>query len=139
MNIQQLNQNGQHFWVFFVTAFVALMVTGGFWFCSKSAHKAMEWYREREAISRANSKNKEKREYGLLLRMAMLVWLVRNGHKPWMWRSGAWIAIPMNSNVRSGYTACDFVWTHSQNARHQRHMFDTSTLDNETSWSPLRG
>ncbi|KAF6218137.1 hypothetical protein HO133_006096 [Letharia lupina] len=96
MNIQQLNHNGQNLWVFFVTAVVALLVTGGSWVCSK---KAMAWYKERAAVSRAYAKKEGKQEYGLLLRMAMLVWLVRNGHTAWMWKSGAWLAILMNSKT----------------------------------------
>ena len=32
MNLQQLNQNGQNFWSFVVTAIVALLITGFVWF-----------------------------------------------------------------------------------------------------------
>ena len=32
MNLQQLNQNGQNFWSFVVTAIVALLITGLVWF-----------------------------------------------------------------------------------------------------------
>lgn len=112
MNIKQLNHSGQSLWVFFVTAVVALLVTGGSWACSKSGYKAMAWYKERAAVSRAYAKKGEKQEYGLLLRMAMLVWLVRNGHTAWMWKSGAWLAIPMNSKTRGAFfrkTACTYV------------------------------
>ncbi|KAF6236376.1 hypothetical protein HO173_005467 [Letharia columbiana] len=105
MDIQQLNQKGQNLWVFFVTAVVALLVTGGSWACSNSGYKAMAWYKEAAAVSGAYAKKGEKQEHGLLLRMAMLVWLVRNGHTVWMWKSRAWLAILMNSKTRGEWSS----------------------------------
>ena len=143
MNIQQLNHSGQNLWVFFVTAVVALLVTGGSWACSK---KAMAWYKERAAVSRAYAKKEGKQEYGLLLRMAMLVWLVRNGHTAWMWKSGAWLAILMNSKTpgeRHGsihaMPACIYVSEYRRvaNARDE-HGFDDDPYSMIT-WSPLSG
>lgn len=117
MNIQQLNQNGQNIWVFVTTAAVALLVTGGSWACSKSAYKARAWYKERVALTSAMDGKVVKTEYDLLLRIAMLLWLVRTGHGVWTWKTGAWLAILMNSSVLGEQTAwpwvearaCDYV------------------------------
>ena len=103
MNIQQLNGSGQKLWVFFVTAVLALLVTGGSWifFNRVAPHKdkAVAWYKERVADKRAHDESQEAQRYGLLIRMAMLVWLVRNGYASWMWKSGAWMAITTNSKA----------------------------------------
>ena len=117
MNIRQLNQNGQNIWVFFTTAVVALLVTGGSWRCSDSIAKARAWYNTRVPPDR-----KVKPEYGFILRITLLVWLIRNGHGRWMWQSGAWLAILVNSKVccetyRGGLSepACGYVARQSQN------------------------
>lgn len=99
MNIEQLNGNGQQIWVFFTTAVAALLVTGGSWLCTNrlTTHKAVIWYRERAAAKKALHEERESREYGLLFRLAMLVWLVRNGHTLWMLKSGAGAAVLTNN------------------------------------------
>ena len=127
MNIQQLNRTGQNVWVFFATAVAALLVTAGSWLCSDrlASHEAVAWYKERGASKiadmRANDKRGKRREYGLLLRVAMLIWLTRRGYTSWMRKSGAWRAILTNSNAfgkdRSGSAdlrACDYVSEHSR-------------------------
>lgn len=105
MNIQQLNGTGQQIWVFFITAVAALLIAGCSWLCSDrlTAHEAIIWYKERAAAKKPTQISEElkNQEYGLLLRIAMLVWLVRNGHVVWMWKSGAWAAILTNSNACS--------------------------------------
>ena len=131
MNVQQLNQNGQNIWVFFVTAFVALLVTGGSWVVSNWIYKVMSWYKKLVARSAANDNKDEKRIYDLPHRVAMLIWLVHNGHTDWMFMTGAWLAILINSKVKSRdvaitekeclgkYAACDYVWAvSSSNPRH---------------------
>lgn len=146
MNIKQLNHSGQSLWVFFVTAVVALLVTGGSWACSKSGYRAMAWYKERAAVSGAYAKKEEKQEYGLLLRMAMFLWLVRQGYTAWMWTTGAWLAILMNSKTpgetRSGLfvePACSFVSEHTRSAvMRAEHRLDDGVYCMIT-WSPLSG
>lgn len=147
MNIQQLNQNGQNLWVFFTTAVVALALTGGSWLCSKSTYEAVAWYKEMAVATEANDEEERKREYGLLLRMAMLIWLVRNGYKTWMWRSGAWIAILLDSKVQArGFSrivggaeraprACDYVSEFSQWNEEEKHDIFGPEVD--VTWSPL--
>ena len=129
MNIHQLNQNGQSIWVFFTAAVVALLVTGGSWRCSDSINKAKAWYRQRASPDR-----EVKPEYGFILRITMLVWLVRNEHSLWMWKSGAWLAILVNSKVcckvyegHLSEPACDYVAKASRDvslAPYDLHLFN---------------
>ena len=116
MNIQQLNRSGQPMSVFLATALALLLMTGGSWLCSTrlATHKAVTWYKERAAANKAFNETGNSQEYGLLLRLTMLVWLVRNGHSYWMWRSGAWGAILTDSKTGRAQpdryrTACEYV------------------------------
>ena len=147
MNIEQLNGSGQQIWVFFTTAVAALLITGGSWLCSNglATHKAMLWYKERAAAKKALNEESKSREYGLLLRIAMLVWLVRNGHMLWMWQSGAWAAILTNNNnqmKRNGSpwwdrgpprSACDYVSNLS--SRGDPHAMDSAFSILHGTWS----
>lgn len=145
MNIQQLNGSGQKLWVFFTTAIAALLLTGGSWLCSNRlmTHDAVAWYKERAAAKMVNDK-KGKPGYGLLLRMAMLLWLVRNGHRTWLWETGAWIAILMNSDV-PGETiydnqppACEYVAKFGPTSDEYDLRFIYPRFD-ELHWSPIWG
>ena len=152
MNIQQLNGSGQKIWVFFTTAIAMLLMTGGSWLCFNrlATHEAIEWYQQRSKVGVMDAtgayregENWEKRDYGFLLRVAMLIWLVRNGRRTWMWNSGAWIAIAMNSNAR-GETrsvadesaACHYVSTHSWPGHDYDFWFPNDSRQSVT-WSPL--
>ena len=153
MNIQQLNGNGQNIWVFFTTAVIALVITGGSWFSSnhvaKGKAEAVAWYKERALAKQLNDKTEAKSEYSLLLRMAMLVWLVRNGHKAWMWHSGAWIAILIDSKVPAKQSpgiyiyeddpdglACKYVSEYSKYGQDEVWFYFESGTTAMT-WSPL--
>ena len=131
MNIEQLNGSGQQIWVFFTTAVAALLITGSSWLFSNrlATHRATLWYKERAAAKKALDERRKSREYGLLLRLAMLVWLVRNGHTLWMWKSGAGAAI-LTDNITSmnphfitnsfdeAKSACDYVSRFSSPSNH---------------------
>ena len=116
MNIQQLNQSGQNIWVFIVTGVLALLITGVSWFCVEVITSYKEW--PRKGITGDSRRNKS-----LAFRLALLVWLVKNGHTTWMWLSGAWLCILSNDKlgkfrVRSWVgnellpkdKACDYVY-----------------------------
>ena len=152
MNIQQLNGSGQQVWVFVTTAVAALLITGGSWLCSSLAnHTAMVWYKERAAGKKALNEERKSREYGLLLRIAMLLWLARNGHTLWMWKSGAWAAILTNNDVtktRSAtfiakyqpMSACDYVSTFSSPSRSSDAVYAFSTYPRSmVTWSTPLG
>ena len=83
----------------------------------------------------------EKKDYSLPVRIAMLVWLVRNGHTAWMFKSGAWVAILMNSKTPSkgkdlfdNEAACDYVSKYSQPRRNGQVV---SRFRDHPQWSPL--
>lgn len=148
MNIQQLNGSGQNLWAFFMTAVTALLVTGGSWLFSNrlstQRSKALVWYKERAPAKRTENERGEKREYGLPIRVAMLVWLVRNGFTTWMLKSGAGIAILINSNVlvhedgvRANETACDYVSDRSRPGRAHGYHLGDSRYSRQLTWSPL--
>ena len=130
MNIQQLDGSGQQIWVFFTTAAAALLITGGSWLTSNclATHQAVIWYKERTAAKKAYDRVLKSQEYGLSTRLAMLVWLVCNGHAIWMWKSGALGAIMTDNKSRykhrkfGHHTACDYVSEKSTDPR-SRHYF----------------
>ena len=116
MNIQQLNQSGQNIWVFIVTGVLALLITGMSWFCVEVITSYKGWPRE-------GSTDDSHRDRGLVFRLALLVWLVKNGHTTWMWLSGAWLCILSNDKlgkfsylgprgIKNGITenVCDYVY-----------------------------
>ena len=92
MNLQQLNKSGQNLWVFIVTGVVALLVTGVAWFCVEliTSYKGLPQY---------GSTADSRRNQSIVFRLALLVWLVKNGHTTWMWQSGAWLCILSNDKL----------------------------------------
>ena len=153
MNIEQLNGSGQQIWVFFTTAVAALLITGGSWLFSNrlATHKATLWYKERAAAKKALDEERKSQKYGLLLRIAMLVWLVRNGYTLWMWKSGAGAAILTDNNAvvkigrnvffqqRPARSACDYVSRFSSPSenRWKKYAFDTDPSEMVTWSTPL--
>ena len=115
MNLQQLNKSGQNFWVFIVTGVVALLVTTVAWFCVEltTSYKGLRQY---------GSTADSRRIQSILFRLALLVWLVKNGHTTWMWQSGAWLCILSNDRLGKFHArgegepndlpenACDYVY-----------------------------
>ena len=117
---------------------------------------AVAWYKEQAARKRQNDEAEDKGRYNLLLRVAILVWLVRNAHKAWMWRSGAWIAILLNSkaggriNLNQGLPtsgpewenitepACVYVSPRSKPGEYQEYQFRVESGTANVTWSPLR-
>lgn len=96
MNIQELNQNGQQFWVFMTTAVTVLIITTGSWFFLEQVNNYKTWTR---GILDGEPKRRSGAKYTLAARVAMLVWLVLNGHKSWMQTSGAWWRILVNDRT----------------------------------------
>lgn len=91
--------------------------------------------------------NDSRRNESLVFRLALLVWLVKNGHTTWMWRSGAWLCILTNEKrgkfcvrerrgpngeyllwpSRKEEIACDYVYGNIQSERLWEN-FDLETL-----------
>ena len=87
MNIQQLNGNGQSVWVFVVTAVIALFITAGTWYLSEAANTYRNW--QRRCARRLDRGGAKPRTFGMAERVAMIVWLRRNGYVSWMRSTGA--------------------------------------------------
>lgn len=92
MNIEQLNESGKSLWIFILTAFIALIVTGGIWLLIKWWNEFRSWYIQRPDLYQGV----ETSSYSIGERVAMIVWLWRNGHQTWMRGKGAWWAILWN-------------------------------------------
>lgn len=91
MNIEQLNGSGQRLSVFITTAVVTLAVTGGSWFVIEQVNSYRKW-RKRRSDAPYNGKT----QFALVVRVAMLVFLISNGYTQWMLKSGAWWRILLN-------------------------------------------
>ena len=92
MNLQQLNQSGQNLWVFIMTGVIALLVTGVSWLC-------VEVITSYKGLPKKGSTDDSRRNQSFAFRVALLVWLVKNGNTTWMWRSGAWLCILSNDKL----------------------------------------
>ena len=142
MNIQQLNRTGQDLWIFIVTGAVALLITGVSWFCVEVLTSYKSW-------AKIGSTDNSRRNQALVFRLALLLWLVRNGYTTWMRRSGAWWCILSNDKfghfrARTWYyldtnpfitdkamdppeKACDYVYRSIQSGNHLQD-FDLRTI-----------
>ena len=130
MNIEQLNGSGQRLSVFITTAVVTLAVTGGSWFVIEQVNSYRKWRkRSRDALYDG------KTQFALAVRLAMLVFLISDGHSKWMWKSGAWWRILINDRslltgsfgamIDDGsFTACEYVSKHSIRRSDQHWYFD---------------
>ena len=95
MNIEQLNGSGQHISVFITTAVVTLAVTGGSWFAIEQTNIYRKWRRRSPDTTYSG-----KTQFPLVVRLAMLAYLVSNGHLRWMLRSGVWWRLLINNTSR---------------------------------------
>ena len=112
MNIQQLNHNGQNIHIFLITAAVALLITLFLWLAvylyvnsdakawfatvaeSQRQIKDLKASHRRGPLGHPRSDfSKPPPKYTLSARLAMIVWLMLNGHTIWMLNSGACLAI----------------------------------------------
>ena len=83
MNIEQLNGSGQQIRVFFITAVIALAVTGGSWFAIEQTNIYRKWRRRTFDTPYGG-----KTQFALIVRLAMLAGLIWHGHSRWMLRTG---------------------------------------------------
>lgn len=94
MNIQQLNESGQQVWVFVVTAFISLAVTGALWYSVDSINDIKRWRNSLPAMD--DKRFKRTKQYSIGLRFAMLYYLCRRGHVLWMIQSRFWFFVLAN-------------------------------------------
>lgn len=124
MNIEQLNGNGQHVWVFILTAVVALTITGGSWFVIEQINSYRKW--QRRSTDEQYDGNTH---FSLAVRLALIALLLSRGHTRWTFKSGAWwrLIIDHRSRYIGGYdhrqgslTAGEFVSKYIQIGTYQR-------------------
>ena len=99
MNIQQLNQNGQHIRVFVITACIALLLTFFVWFCIAQITAYAQWREQYKAFDESKPWPKKGKNYHLLVRVCILYMLLRGGCGRWAWITGAWIRILTNERA----------------------------------------
>ena len=107
MNLKELNGSGKNIWVFLCTAIIALLTTGALWFVLEEVNNYLRWRKGNRYV---------KERFALGQRIGMLVWLQQHGHTGWMWESGAWWRLLINSGSRAwspmevkGMSACRIV------------------------------
>lgn len=81
MNLQQLNGSGKSIKSFVVTALVDLIITGGSWWLLEQWSSIRAW-QKRDPDSYKSPKSAP--NYSILVRAAMLTWLMAHGHSYWM-------------------------------------------------------
>ena len=74
MNLQQLNQNGQNFWSFVVTAIVALLITGFVWFSLELYNIVVEHKQQKHRTEPWRSPKEPKLKIGV--RVAIFLGLI---------------------------------------------------------------
>ena len=106
MNLQQLNGSGRGIGDFIGTAAIALALTGGLWWFMEQLTYLLAW---RKRGVEAQPRRERHPDYAISVRLAMITWLVCNGHWSWMRKSGAGWHILVNSDsgfcYKYGYTA----------------------------------
>ena len=90
MNLQQLNRSGQDIWHFLVTAGLALFVTVGTWFCIDELKNYTTWKQRAGEDKNPGARNLT---CSISVRIAMLVKLLRRGHRDWVRKSEAWLHV----------------------------------------------
>lgn len=103
MNLQQLNDNGLDIWVFITTAIIALMLTMAVWTCISQASDYKLWRKQmRDGEMRVGGSNdyipwpKRGKAYSVVIRTAILIMLLWEGHGRWVCITGAWLRILTN-------------------------------------------
>ena len=99
MNLQQLNQSGQHVWVFVLTAVLALVLTFTLWIIIVLYRDYRQWCDQMQAPPEEEWVKREKR-YSFVIRIAILSLTVKIGYGRWLWVSGAWIRILTNERIK---------------------------------------
>ena len=98
MNLQQLNDSGQHLWVFLTTAISSMVLTGTVWLIIVQVNSAKEWIRtcEMEQVN-YDLYDPSPPDYSIGARLLMLCLLCYRGHTAWLVGSNAYLRILTNS------------------------------------------
>lgn len=121
MNLQQLNGSGKNVRYFVATALVALIITGGSWWLAEQWNTLRAWRNRNpwsyEGPVTLKSYPHIKPDYSILVRAAMLTWLVTHGHWSWLIQSRAgWCTLTNSASgcktvnsCHSGLSAGDYL------------------------------
>ena len=103
MNIQQLNRNGQPVWIFILTTILAVTLTFFLWWLVEQRVGYVRWQKQVSAAGKRDEPWPEKMtDHNFVTRVAILVWLFRNGQNGWTWYCGTWLRILKNELVTNG-------------------------------------
>ena len=135
MNLSELNGSGKSLVVFIATAVIGLVITGASWYLLEEVNKYFGW---RSSAEEQTGTGSARKRLTIGPRISMLVWLQRHGHSGWMWKSGAWWRIIVNSDsqVKSplearGLNAFEVVSKHVLGANE----FDPNPLYSDYDWN----
>ena len=130
MNLSEPNGSGKNISTFVCTALVALLTTGALWYVLKEVNNYLRW---RKGVHHVQD------GFTLGPRIGMLVWLQQHGHTGWMWESGAWWRLLINSYSRvwfpievGGRSACEIVSIYGVHGSHS--AFDPFERRNKYTW-----
>ena len=104
MNIYQLNESGQSFWVFLITALVAMLVTVSAWYLTEQVNSYRKWYEAN--VRNGNIKDDERptppeqARLSLMMKANMLIGLSLSSSKYWVIKKGIWWRFLTNSSSR---------------------------------------
>ena len=141
MNLQELNQSGQHFWIFAVSAFLALTIAAFAWFLLEQINSVRMWWSE----NLLSQDFEHPADYSLGVRLTMLLLLVKYGRFRWMLKTKAWAYVLSNSKLKSteapgishyknrGYNNCSAGHSilHYIKSRHKIRVSSSDVVDKE--------
>lgn len=103
MNIQQLNRNGQPVWIFILTTILAVTLTFFLWWLVEQRVGYVRWQKQVSVAGKRDEPWPEKMtDHNFVTRVAILVWLFRNGRNRWTWYCGTWLRVLKNEPVANG-------------------------------------
>lgn len=97
MNIYQLNESGQSFWVFLITALVAMLVTVSAWYLTEQVNSYRKWY-EANIRNGERPTSPEQAPLPLMMRINMLISLSLSSHKHGSIKKSIWWRLLTNSS-----------------------------------------
>ena len=98
MNIHQLNQSGQSFWVFLITALVAMLVTVSAWYSTAQVNSYRKWHEVN--VENGEGPTPEQASLSFMMRINMLIWMSLSSYKYWMIKKGIWWRLLTNISSR---------------------------------------
>ena len=99
MNFQQLNQSGQNIWVFVLTSFLAVILTGAIWAIVVIRRSYKEWKGQYFMYDKRDPQLHYSTGYDLVTRIVLTTYLIGNKHWRWTWKTNAWLCVLTNDRL----------------------------------------